>query len=210
MPRSRIDGLLASFPKLMTTGSQHTTIETPDVRYVYQPLEDLYLLIITTKSSNILQVRSFLSSPPTQTVSGRYTRSSTEMERMLGWKDSRHRAGRTVWAEGLSLLQDISTLSLLVRCVADLLRSSVDEPTIVHHAFDLIAAFDEIVSLGFRENVTVQQVRSVLEAESHEEKIQEIIARVSRALSFLVIFIQLIEFFLHLFRRTKRPRSRKR
>ena len=67
----------------------------------------------------------------------------------------------------------------MTRSISDLLRSSSpDEATILHHAFDLIAAFDEIISLGYRENVTVQQVRSVLEAESHEEKIQEIIARV--------------------------------
>ena len=40
-------------------------------------------------------------------------------------------------------------------------------------------AFDEIVSMGYREQVNLMQVRSVLEMESHEEKIQEIIARVS-------------------------------
>lgn len=57
MPRSRIEGLLASFPKLIPAGSQHTTIETNDVRFLWQPMEDLYVLIITNKGSNILQVR---------------------------------------------------------------------------------------------------------------------------------------------------------
>lgn len=126
MSRQRIEALLASFPKLIPAGTQHTSIETPDVRYVYQPLEDLYILLLTNKSSNILQ--------------------------------------------------DIDTLHLFARIVSDLCRS-LDEREISNRAFELLGAFDEVVSLGYRENVTLTQVRSVLEMESHEEKIQEIIAR---------------------------------
>jgi len=55
MTRARIEGLLAAFPKLMNTGKQHTFVETESVRYVYQALEQLFIVLITTKASNILE-----------------------------------------------------------------------------------------------------------------------------------------------------------
>ncbi|KAH9969130.1 hypothetical protein BC827DRAFT_1258016 [Russula dissimulans] len=124
--RTRIDALLASFPKLIPANTQHTSVETAEVRYVYQLLEDLYIVLITNKASNILQ--------------------------------------------------DIETLHLFARVVSDMCRSA-DQREIVKNSFELLGAFDEIVSLGYREQVNLMQVRSILEMESHEEKIQEIIAR---------------------------------
>ncbi|PSR72062.1 hypothetical protein PHLCEN_2v12043 [Hermanssonia centrifuga] len=126
MSRARIDSLLASFPKVIPTNTQHTSVETADVRYVYQPLEDLYILLITNKASNILQ--------------------------------------------------DIETLHLFARVVSDMCRSA-EQREILKNSFDILEAFDEIVSMGYRESVNLIQVRNILEMESHEEKIQEIIAR---------------------------------
>ena len=51
-----MQGLLAAFPKLLSSGSrEHTFIDTESVRYVYQPLESFFVLIITNKTSNIVE-----------------------------------------------------------------------------------------------------------------------------------------------------------
>ncbi|XP_064471496.1 coatomer subunit delta-like [Ornithodoros turicata] len=56
MSRARVEGLLAAFPKLLGgEGKQHTFVETESVRYVYQPLEKLFALLVTTRNSNILE-----------------------------------------------------------------------------------------------------------------------------------------------------------
>ncbi|KAF8775408.1 hypothetical protein HU200_004828 [Digitaria exilis] len=124
MSRSRIEGLLAAFPKLVGTGKQHTYVETENVRYVYQPIEALYLLVITNKQSNILE--------------------------------------------------DLETLRLLSKLVPEY-SPSLDEEGVCRAAFDLASAFDEAISLGNKENVTVAQVKQYCEMESHEEKLHKLV-----------------------------------
>lgn len=125
--KDRITALLANFPSLISnSSSQHTTVEDENVRYVYQPLEEFYIVLISNKTSNILQ--------------------------------------------------DIDTLHLFASAVSNLLRN-VDEREIFDCAFDIIDAFDEIINMGYKENLTISQVQTFLEMHSHEEKIQEIIER---------------------------------
>ena len=126
--RSRIEGLLASFPKLADSGTQHTTVEQDNVRYVYQPLDELYMVLITNRQSNILQ--------------------------------------------------DIDSLHLFAQVVSSICKS-LDEREILRNAYELLSAFDELVTLGYRENLSLGQIKTFLEMESHEERIQEIISRVS-------------------------------
>jgi hypothetical protein len=133
MQRSRIEALLASFPKLAASGTQHTTVEQDNVRYVYQPLDELYMVLITNRQSNILQ--------------------------------------------------DIDSLHLFAQVVQTICKS-LDEREILKHAFELLSAFDELVTLGYRENLTLSQIKTFLDMESHEERIQEIIARVGSILAF--------------------------
>ncbi|KAJ5673443.1 Clathrin adaptor mu subunit C-terminal [Penicillium longicatenatum] len=126
IPRSRIEALLASFPKLADSGTQHTTVEQDNVRFVYQPLDELYIILITNRQSNILQ--------------------------------------------------DIDSLHLFAQVTTSICKS-LDEREILRNAFELLSAFDELVTLGYRENLSLSQIKTFLEMESHEERIQEIIER---------------------------------
>jgi hypothetical protein len=127
MPRSRVEALLASFPKLADSSTQHTTVEQDNVRFVYQPLDELYMVLITNRQSNILQ--------------------------------------------------DIDSLHLFAQVVTSTCKT-LDEREILRNAYELLSAFDELVTLGYRENLTISQIKTFLEMESHEERIQEIISRV--------------------------------
>ncbi|KAH9624442.1 hypothetical protein KSS87_017234 [Heliosperma pusillum] len=123
MSRIRVEGYLAAFPKLIGSGKQHTYVETENVRYVYQPIESLYLVILTSKQSNILE--------------------------------------------------DLETLRILSKVIPEY-APYLDEEEISHAAFELIFAFDEAISLGHRENITVSQVKQYCEMESQEEKLHKI------------------------------------
>lgn len=47
----------------------------------------------------------------------------------------------------------------------------MEEKDISENAFNLIFAFDEIVALGYRESVTLSQIKTFVEMDSHEEKV---------------------------------------
>lgn len=75
-----------------------------------------------------------------------------------------------------NILQDIDSLHLFAQVVSSICKS-LDEREILRNAFELLSAFDELVTLGYRENLTLSQIKTFLDMESHEERIQEIIAR---------------------------------
>ncbi|PUU82985.1 hypothetical protein B9Z19DRAFT_1119961 [Tuber borchii] len=78
--------------------------------------------------------------------------------------------------ERSNILQDIDSLHLFAQVVSSICKS-LDQREILKHSFELLSAFDEVVCLGYRENLGLQQVKAFLEMESQEEKIQEIISR---------------------------------
>lgn len=53
----------------------------------------------------------------------------------------------------------------------------MDEIEVAENMFNLIFAFDEIVALGYRENVNLAQVRTFVEMDSHEERVYEAVRK---------------------------------
>jgi len=103
---------------------QHTFIETENVRYLYHPIDQLYLLLITNKQSNIME--------------------------------------------------DLDTLQLLTKLIPEFCDGHTEED-LMRNSFELIFAFDEVISIGHKEQVTLEQIRTFTDMDSHEEKLQKII-----------------------------------
>jgi len=122
--RIGIEALLTAFPKLVTADAQHTFIETDRVRYVYQPLEALYVVLVTDLNSNIVE--------------------------------------------------DLDTLRLLAKLVPEICEG-ISVEAVSNHQFELIFAMDELLSIGFKESVNLQQIKTFMEMDSHEERLQKII-----------------------------------
>ena len=63
----------------------------------------------------------------------------------------------------------------------------VEESEILSQAFPLIFAFDEIIALGYRENVNLAQIRTFTEMDSHEEKVFQAIRQVKLCIGIKIV-----------------------
>lgn len=75
-----------------------------------------------------------------------------------------------------NIIQDLDTLNLFAQTVNSSLKG-FSEDEIFDNAFDILRSFDEIISMGYKENLSLAQIKTFLSMESHEETIQEIIER---------------------------------
>lgn len=127
LSRPRVEGLFVSFPKLVSESKgEHTFIDTDTVRYVYQPLDEMFLVLLTSLNSNIME--------------------------------------------------DLETLHMFARIVPEFCNS-ISEVEIAASAFDLISAFDEVVSMGYKENVTLHQIKMFTDMDSHAERMDDMMRK---------------------------------
>ena len=57
---------------------------------------------------------------------------------------------------------------------------STSEEEVAKKVFDLVFAFDEVISLGHKESVNIGQIRTFVEMDSHEERIHDLVQKVCR------------------------------
>lgn len=96
-------------------------METDAIRYVYVPIEKLFLVLITTKQSNIIE--------------------------------------------------DLEVLNQLNQVVVQACSQNLEESNVLSKAFDLILTFDDVITQGYRESVSMPQLEAFLEMDSTDEKI---------------------------------------
>eukprot|EP01079_Euglenida_sp_SAG-EU17-18_P007276 gene7276-1300_t len=72
-----------------------------------------------------------------------------------------------------NIVEDLETLRLLGRIVSHYCPN-MDEEEVVSSIFDLFFAFDEVLSMGHRENTTLDQVLYCVEMESQEEIMKDL------------------------------------
>ena len=110
---------LENFPKFITAEQQHSFVELEKSRYLYIPVEDLFIVVISNIGSNIIE--------------------------------------------------DMGALKLIYSLVIDLCGSGITEKKILEKSIDLLLSFDDIVNMGCRESVNLQQLKSYVEMESTDE-----------------------------------------
>ncbi|KAI4838467.1 coatomer subunit delta [Plasmodium brasilianum] len=121
-----LDSLTIPFYNLIERErSDHTYIETDKVRYVYQPLDSIYIFLITNINSNIIE--------------------------------------------------DLEIIKVLSQIIQDICQGNINESTILKKCFTIIFYIDELIKNGVREIVNTNQIKTYIEMESHEEKLQTII-----------------------------------
>ena len=117
--RMDLEEYIVQFSRGVDSCKEITHFESDKVRYIFIPIESLYLILITTKNSNIIE--------------------------------------------------DTEILKLVYRLIQDLCGSITSE-SIVKNAYEIMLGIDDIVSLGYRNSVTLGQIKQYLQMESIEEQ----------------------------------------
>ena len=118
--RTPTEDLYLSFPKLISSSQQHTYVQSDQHTFLYIPIDPLYLVLISTRNSNIIE--------------------------------------------------DQDTLRLVYKLLVAICSEGTTPESVESNRIDIILGIDDIISMGYRESVSMQEVFDQLKMESADEK----------------------------------------
>lgn len=74
-----------------------------------------------------------------------------------------------------NIIEDLEIIKMLSQIIQDICQGNINESTILKKCFTIIFYIDELIKNGVREIVNLNQIKTYIEMESHEEKLQTII-----------------------------------
>jgi hypothetical protein len=90
-----------------------------------------------------------------------------------------------VTTKNSNMIENLETIRLLSKLLQEICHSRpaasstqasiTNEEAVINNAFDIVFAFDEAISFGYREPVTSAQIKQFVDMESHEEKLHQMI-----------------------------------
>lgn len=119
MTRMELEEHIVHFSRNIDSCKDTTHLESDKARYLFIPVESFFLVLITSKTSNIIE--------------------------------------------------DTEIIKLIYRLVQDLC-GAINEATIYDNAFDLLMGIDDIACMGYRNSVSIAQVKQFIVMDSQEEK----------------------------------------
>lgn len=119
MTRMELEEHVINFTRNIEACKDNNTFESEKARYIYIPLEQLYLILLTNKDSN--------------------------------------------------LIEDLEILKIIYRLIQDIC-GNFSESNIINNSFELIMGIDDIVNMGYRDAVSIAQIKHYLLMDSQEEK----------------------------------------
>ncbi|KAH8582524.1 coatomer complex delta chain [Cryptosporidium sp. chipmunk genotype I] len=130
MTRGDVETYLNRFIKKIEQfclSNEYTYMEIDNIRFIYQAIDNIYLILMTPINSNIIE--------------------------------------------------DMDTLQLFCQVLYDCCNNPppITEDLIANNCFEVIFAFDEIISFGYKESINLSQIKTCLEMESQEEKLHKLI-----------------------------------
>lgn len=130
MTRGDVETYLNRFIKKVEQfclSNEYTYMEIDNIRFIYQAIDSIYLILMTPLNSNIIE--------------------------------------------------DMDSLQLFCQVLYDCCNNPppITEDLIADNCFEVIFAFDEIISFGYKESINLSQIKTCLEMESQEEKLHKLI-----------------------------------